>query len=315
MMTLRQVEAFRAVMICSNMTEAGRMLSVTQSAISKIMKEFEREVGFTLFHRRKGGLVPTPEAFALFEEVDRSYFGLEKISRAAHRIGTREQGRIQIAGMPAMTSGFLQRVIRRFISEGHRINATIQNYNSAEVVDLVEAGYCDIGFTMTPVDSDRVIASDVMHARCMCLLPPGHRLAARKEVSIADLEGEEFISLAEGTTTREKIDALFHAQNIPRRLSLEARWSIAIAGFVSEGLGCSITEPFTAAIFAARGGIVKPLVEEITFSFVQVQPKHGILGKLSEELLACFRQEFAEFQGEIAIANFRSLRIDPRLQE
>lgn len=296
MMTHRQVEAFRAVMICSNMTEAGQMLSVTQSAISKIMKEFEREVGFALFRRRKGGLVPTPEAFALYEEVDRSYFGLDKIARAAQRIGTREQGRIQIAGMPAMTNGFLQRVIRRFINEGHRINATIQTYNSPELIDLVEAGHCNIGFAMTPIDSDRVAASEVMNARCVCLLPPGHRLAAKKEVSIADLEGEEFISLAEGTTTRDKIDALFHAHNISRRLSLEARWSITVAGFVAEGLGCAITEPFTASTFAAQGGTVRPLVEDVTFSFVQVLPKHGVVGKISEELLACFRREFADFE-------------------
>ena len=44
MITLKQIEAFRAVMLGNSMTEAAKMLFVTQSAVSKIMREFEEEM-------------------------------------------------------------------------------------------------------------------------------------------------------------------------------------------------------------------------------------------------------------------------------
>jgi len=295
MITHRQVETFRAVMVSSNMTEAGRMLNVTQSAISKIMKEFESEVGFPLFRRRKGGLQPTPEARVLYEEVDRSYRGLDKISHEAERVRLREVGKLQIAGMPAITSGFLQHVIRCFREEGHDINASIQTYNSVELADLIETRRCDFGFVQTPIDTDKVSVSEVLNARCVCLLPRGHRLAKKKIVSVADLEGEDFISLIEGTATRHKIDALFNAMNVTRKMTLEARWSVGVSGFVAEGLGCTIIEPFSAIRFAEQGGIVKPLKEEVLFSFAPIFPKHGLIGGVVEDFMACFRREFEKF--------------------
>lgn len=299
MITHRQIEAFRAVMVSSNMTEAGRMLSVTQSAISKIMKEFEREVGFALFGRRKGGLEPTPEAFAFYEEIERSYLGIDKIWRTAQRIRHREVGKLQIGAVPALASGFLQRVVRRFHQSGRGISAAILTYNSPELIDLVESRQCNIGFVMTPIDAESVVTGDVMNVRCVCILPPGHRLAEKRIVSITDLEGEDFISLAEGTPTRFKIDSLFYSLNINRRSALEARWAVAVAGFVAEGLGVSIIDPFSARSFAAQGGTVRPLREEVLFSFVHVQPKLGVSGGIGEEFLACFRSEFEEFKSEM----------------
>lgn len=298
MITHRQVETFRAVMVSSNMTEAGRVLSVTQSAISKIMKEFENEVGFPLFRRRKGGLQPTPEARALYEEVERSYRGLDKIAHEARRVRHREVGKLEIGSNPAITSGFIQRVIRQFREEGHDINASLHTYNSVELVDLIVTRRCDFGFVMTPIDTDAVSVSEVLNARCVCLLPRGHRLARKKTISITDLEGEEFISLAEGTSTRHRIDALFNAKNVNRKMTLEARWSVSVAGFVAEGLGCTIIEPFSAIRFAEQGGIVKPLQEEILFSFAPIFPKHGLIGGVVEDFIACFRREFEKFDAD-----------------
>src|SRR5690606_3918956 len=99
--------------------------------------------------RRRGGLEPTPDAFALFEEVQRSFSGLDKISRAATRIRHREGGRLRIAAMPALTSGFLQEVVRSFTGGRYPVEVSVDTYNSPEVVDLVATGHYDLGFAMT----------------------------------------------------------------------------------------------------------------------------------------------------------------------
>lgn len=63
---LRQVEAFRAVMQSGSITAAAELMSVTQPAVSRLIKYFESRIGFALFTREKGRIRPTAEAFSLF---------------------------------------------------------------------------------------------------------------------------------------------------------------------------------------------------------------------------------------------------------
>lgn len=305
MITIRQVEAFRAVMLTNSMTRAAAVLSITQSAVSKIIHEMEAELGFVLFARRKGGLQPSSEATALFAEVERSFIGLERIMRAAQRIHARHGGQLRIAAMPALTTMFLPQVTARFIARGRELEVSIDTFNSSEVADLVASGNADIGFAMTPIDNARVQSGKVMQADCVCILPPGHRLARNTIVELKDFEDEPFISLARDTTTRITIDSAFRAANIRRDLKLEARWSLSVAALVSQGAGLAIIEPFSARLFEAQGGIVKRLRERIEFSFVQVLPKHVGIGPLAETYLELFVEEFEKFVSDEKVRHLR----------
>src|SRR3546814_16949042 len=60
--TPRMMEAFNAVMEAGSVSAAARCLGVSQPAVSRLLKQFEEELGFALFHRAKGKLMPTPEA-------------------------------------------------------------------------------------------------------------------------------------------------------------------------------------------------------------------------------------------------------------
>ena len=66
MLTLRQIAAFRAVMITGSMVRAADMMCVTQPAVSRLIKHLEEALELPLFKRGKGGLHPTSEAIALY---------------------------------------------------------------------------------------------------------------------------------------------------------------------------------------------------------------------------------------------------------
>ena len=67
--TPRMMEAFNAVMEAGSVSAAARYLGVSQPAVSRLLKQFEEELGFSLFHRAKGKLTPTPEAHRLSIDV------------------------------------------------------------------------------------------------------------------------------------------------------------------------------------------------------------------------------------------------------
>ena len=299
MVTHRQIEAFRAVMLARNFTAAGQMLNVTQGAISKIIADLERRVGFSLFSRRKGGVEPTPQALALLQEVESSYHGLERIQRSAERIRNGQKGSLRVGSIPALSTGFTQGVLAEFLRGDRSISIKLDTYNSAEVVDLASGGFCDVGFAMTPVTSPGTRILKVLDVPCVAILPPDHPLLDRKQLTVADFRGLDFISLGDNTTTRLKIDAAFNAANIERRLEIETRWSASVCGFVAQGFGVSIIEPFTAAALQAMGFGLRPLAETITFSFAAVVPRHKAVSCLTTEFIELLMERAAAFSRQL----------------
>ncbi|MEA3100508.1 LysR family transcriptional regulator, partial [Caballeronia mineralivorans] len=106
-MKLRQLEAFRAVMLCATVTRASEMLHISQPATTRLLADLEISLGFPLFKREKKRLHPTAEAQALFEEVQRSLSGMDRIARAADEIRALQRGTLQIVAAPALAHSFL----------------------------------------------------------------------------------------------------------------------------------------------------------------------------------------------------------------
>jgi len=65
-MRLRQIEVFHAIYTSGSMTNAARLLNVSQPSVSKVLAHAEQQLGYALFDRVKGKLVATPEADRLF---------------------------------------------------------------------------------------------------------------------------------------------------------------------------------------------------------------------------------------------------------
>jgi len=65
----RQIEAFRAAFELGSATAASEFMHVSQPAVSRLLKDLERSIGFRLFERRARGLVPTRDAEVLYAEV------------------------------------------------------------------------------------------------------------------------------------------------------------------------------------------------------------------------------------------------------
>ncbi|MDH2236200.1 LysR substrate-binding domain-containing protein [Pigmentiphaga sp. GD03639] len=297
MFSVRHIEAFQAVMVTRSMTSAADVLFVTQSAVSKLIKEFEEQVGFELFTRKRGGLVPSPEAHSLLAEVDRLFLGLEKIALAAERIRSKRHGQLRIVAMPSLTTGFLQGVVAAFSREHPDVSVSLLTYNSPEVVELVASGQFDLGYAMTPISRDRGLVAHVSLVDCVCILPPRHPKRRRRELDPGDLAGEPFVSLAADNPTRMKVDALFKNENIHRHLAFEAGWSAAVVGFVAQGMGASILDPFSTDMALALGCSVHRMTQPIPFSFAEIKASSTTRNDLADLFSAQLEERLRGLHG------------------
>ncbi len=78
-MRLRHIEVFHAIYSCGSVTRAAEVLNVSQPSVSKVLAHAEQQLGYRLFDRIKGKLVPTPEADQLFTHVDEVNESLDRM--------------------------------------------------------------------------------------------------------------------------------------------------------------------------------------------------------------------------------------------
>ena len=267
LLTSRMIEAFRAVMLHGSMSEAASSLHISQPAVSRLIKDLETEIGFSLFARRQGRIFANDDALALFEEVRRLFIGIDQISLAAAQIRKRETGILKIACMPAIGLSIMSRVIANFIKIYPSINISFESVRSPTVIRFLTSSYCDIGFVESSFLAPSVNEDAIYNLDFVCILPPGHHLASESVIRPMHLADESFISLGEGSDIRMKIDAIFEAAKIQRIKNINTPITNMACSIVMEGCGVSIVDPLTAGIFARSGLIVRPFRPRVAFSF------------------------------------------------
>ena len=87
MMTLRQVEVIRAVMVTGTIGGAAKLLNVSAPGISRLVKYTERSLGIRFFQRQNGRYFPTPEAENIFEQINGVYKKVDDLSEIISKIG------------------------------------------------------------------------------------------------------------------------------------------------------------------------------------------------------------------------------------
>ncbi|WP_285352174.1 LysR substrate-binding domain-containing protein [Pseudomonas sp. ME-P-057] len=236
-MNLRQLEAFRAVILGQTVTRAAEMLHISQPAATRLIASLEEDIGFALFDRIRGRLQPTAEALTLYQEVQRSLVGVERIARTAHDIRSLKRGSLHIACAPAMGLVFMPRVIAAFLAEHDGVQVSLVVHSSSEVIDLVVGQRCDLGIIVLPNTYPSPRAERLLATCMLCAVPANHRLAGHAVITPQDLRGEAFISYPSSIGSRQQIDTIFAAYGVERDLRVETQLSQPMCEFVELGGG------------------------------------------------------------------------------
>lgn len=271
-MKIRQLEAFRALVLCQTVTRAAQMLFVSQPAVTRLIADLEEDVGFALFERNRGRLYPTAEGLTLFDEVERSLIGVERIARTAQEIKAARVGMLQIAAAPALSLSFLPMAIAAFLKTHEEVNISLASNTSRAVVDMVMKQRCNVGFVILPMSHPSMLGESLIVADMVCILPPGHPLSSKHVITPQDLAGERFISNPRELHSRLEVDALFASFGIDRKLQIETQINAGICAFVQAGLGVALIDSITALDYISSGLVIKRFTPTLRNEFQVLFP-------------------------------------------
>lgn len=187
MIELRLWRSFVALAEELNFRRAAERLGVSQPALTKQIRDLEARLDVTLFRREAHGVEPTEATLACLDAARRlidQALSVEAEFKATQRAA---ETVIRI-GMPEFFfRSFLSGVLVKVRSRFPEAKVTMVELNTFEASGAAADGKIDLGIARTPVTEQNLIARPFRRGEWLLVMPAAHRLAARSELTAADL--------------------------------------------------------------------------------------------------------------------------------
>ena len=289
----RQFEAFRAVLRSGSVTRAAEALSLSQPAVTKLLRNLEEESGLTLFDRSRRRLVATREATQCEAEIERLFAAADRLDRTIEDMRSVGTGALRVAVMPFLGASLIPRLLAEFAREVKPARVSLSVTHSRDVYDLVQAGDADLGFALVVGTRSALVAAPQIQMQGLLALPRGHRLARKPVVALRDLEGEPYISLGRKYLLRDLVDELFERNGVTPRLVAETQNAAAACAMAAAGLGFTIADPVSIDA-VADATAVRRLDPTVTFMVNVLAPSGRPMSAIAKRFLGSVTAELAK---------------------
>ena len=263
MISTRQLEVLSTVIEVGTTARAAELLNVSQPAISNMIRHTEDLIGFPLFQREHGRLIPTKEARHIAQEAQHLFMQHKRVDNIIEELRGGTIGRLSIIATPSIGHGILPRVLAGFVRKRPRLNLSIELGSLDEIIRRLVSGQADLGLTITQPRHSVLGVRPLAEGQLQCVCPPDHDFALSEKIRVVDLNHTRHISYASGTPLGQAIDQVFSREGVERRFFCEVRHTATALEMVRNGLGVALVDSF-ALLGSAREGVeVRPIVPEI----------------------------------------------------
>lgn len=276
-MELRHLLYFVTVAEELHFGRAAERLFISQPPLSQQIQQLEREMGVTLFLRtsRSVQLTPAGEVFLrdsrlILAAVDSAVLGAKRAARG-------EEGWLGIGFAASATYDLLPAILHDFRESYPAIELFLVELNAAEQATALHDRSIHVGFARPLIEDDELVISSVLKEPFVAALPESHPLAAKSEISLAELAIEEFVSFPEKplpSYAQSVRQACETGAGFTPRVVQEVREMQTAISLVVAGLGIALL-PASVANLHRAGLVLLPLQEPAPRTELAVVSRRG----------------------------------------
>ncbi|MBT8039576.1 MAG: LysR family transcriptional regulator [Xanthomonadales bacterium] len=294
-MRLRHIEVFHAVYSCGSVTRAAEMLNVSQPSVSKVLAHAEQQLGYRLFDRIKGKLVPTPEADQLFAHVDEVNESLERMRHVAENLRTAETGRIRIAATPAFGIDVLPLAVANYRQQHPSVFFSLETLHHGEICRALLESRIDLGLVFDPGLVPGIASEQLAVGRFFVLTPPDMPFKERDSLGMEDIADHPFISLDRRGPLGRLLSTHFKSRKVTLNTVAHAETYQVAKSLVAHGAGITVADEITARSSGHGDVNMRPLRPELTFSISAVHSETAPLSLLAKDFMVHLGRVVREF--------------------
>jgi len=290
-LNLRQIEVFHAIMTTGSLSAAGRLLYVSQPAISRVLASAESRLGYSLFERAKGRLYPTREARHLFAEVDSLYQGIHRVNDLAVGLADDRNRVLRVMSSPTFSEHIIPKAFQGFLKSRPYVRLKYLPLTLDNMIPHMLMGHADVAISMlSPSQHPDLVVKDLVVDRVVCVVPRSNPLARLASVAPVDLQNQCLISYAPDTPFGSILNGFLHVDGIRRAVDIEVRSSVTACRLVQNGLGVALVDPYCITADLLEDVVALPLSQQILLSTHLIHSIHESQSNLVASFLKALRR-------------------------
>jgi DNA-binding transcriptional LysR family regulator len=277
--SLQQLKVFIAVARERSFTRAAREFDLTQSAVSRCVRELEDAVELKLFDRTTRQVELTNAGASLARRIGRLLEEIESTLREERAAHDGHTGVVVLASNPVLSSSWVAQGLARCAAAFPELIVSVKDQPQSSVLASVEQGEVDFGVVSVarPLSGDQLHAQVVFTTPLHVVMPPAHPLARQTSVAWRTLHEWSLITLNADTGVRAALESALGAAGIKRRPVQELGHVAAVLRMIELGLGIGVL-PVDAHWPAVAAPLVsRPLVPEMTLTTLLVHRRNRSL--------------------------------------
>ncbi|MFM0275018.1 LysR family transcriptional regulator [Paraburkholderia aspalathi] len=291
-MRLRHIEVVNAIRVTGTLKAAAALLSLTQPAITQTLQSAERQLGYPLFERVRGKLIPTREAQTLFPEIMRLDEQLQAVQRLAENLrGGTDGSSIRILAAPAMAQTVVVDAALAFKALHPGVKLSIRADYSATAVANIALMEADIGVLYHSVSHPAIKEIELASSRLVCVGHPDI-LDSAPFMEISALEGREIIGPDPADPLGRLLAKRLEELSVTVRSSVTAQSYHSLVALAARSKVVTIVDEIAALSARAQGLNVVPLAPEIAIPVVASVAINGERSALVEQFMQVCRNTF-----------------------
>ncbi|OGK90196.1 MAG: hypothetical protein A2X50_06125 [Candidatus Rokubacteria bacterium GWF2_70_14] len=242
---------------------------VSQSAASQAIQQLEAELGAVLLDRSRRPLQPTEEGRGFYEACRTLLQGFEQARAELAASRQRVEGTVRVAAIYSVGLHDMSRHMQPFMAEHPQARVLLECLHPHKVVEAVLNDEADLGILSYPTATRALEVLPLRSEPMVVVTHPSHRLARKRRVTPADLNGEAFVAFDHDLAVRRAIDRALKQHSVRVNVVMEFDNVETIKQAIGIAAGISILPRPTvlkeveirtlAAVPLAIPGLVRPI--------------------------------------------------------
>ncbi|WP_417538119.1 LysR family transcriptional regulator [Marinomonas sp.] len=291
-MNINKLRIFHEVFVTGSITRAAERSYVSQPAASKMLANFEEEIGYKLFVRNNGKLIPTDEALYLHEEVYGILQGVNHLEDSIKRAKNSKTGRLRICTIFGPSYQFLPELIAEYMKDNPGVDVSLHLSGCSAIRQGIASGQYQIGLVDKAQSSSKhdSVAFDLP---CYCAVPKDHPAALLDVIHPNDLLDLSWITLDSENATTKALKRIYAEMGLPLNRTLEVHTTIHGLSFVNLGMGATLVDilnfRYFDKVFQLPNVVLKPfhpsIVEPLEVLTSNLSPLSGLAKDFYDTLI------------------------------
>lgn len=297
-MNLRDFEYIIAVADEEHFGRASDKCNVSQPALSGQIKKLEDTLGVKIFERTNRRVSVTPIGREIVEKARRLLAMADEICDTAAAAADPLAGHVRLGTIPTIGPYLLPSILHPIKSALPKLDVSLSEDVTQSLERRLASGEIDAAITATVPDVQGLRSLDLYTERFLAAVPADHALAAKKKLSIQDLDTSELLLLRDGHCLSDQVAKLCGlARGHVVALDTQASSLETIIGLVAAGTGITLLP----ALAVSEGGGVRsklafrPINDDnaaraVRMIFRESYPKKELLEVIAGVIKKCFAE-------------------------